>query len=372
MSGAHAGPASPGILQVHPTRQCNLACAHCYSSSSPRERTVLAPEVVADAIVDAAALGFGVVSLSGGEPLLYDGLDVVLAAARQVGSRVNLVSNGILILLAALRAPRRRLLPGRLEPRRTVRAAQRGTRLRATHSRQSARRGPRRCGAPANPLGSSIRSAPARCRRSRKWPPSLANGARRCCSCIRSSPRVAAPPVPCVRLRRRSGSMPCSSPPCSPRTIPACVSNSTSSTASGAPSAGGGIHGASLHEASEPRVLVLQEDGRIVPLTYGIDDTWSVVDVRHERLAAAWPAFLDDRWPRLRRHLRRACAATAAGCHGEVVDLHALVRRYADPHRRSVRRAGRAHRRGLGSAEQAAARSAPAFRRRSASAPCSQ
>ena len=97
MASAHAGVAGGGILQVHPTRRCNLACAHCYSGSSPRERDQFPAAAIAAAIVDAAALGFDVVSLSGGEPLLYDGLDEILAAAEQVGSRVNLVSNGALI-----------------------------------------------------------------------------------------------------------------------------------------------------------------------------------------------------------------------------------------------------------------------------------
>src|SRR5262245_52825547 len=86
-----------GIVQVHPTRLCNLECAHCYSSSSPQVRERLSPDVLSRAIEDAARIGFGTVSLSGGEPLVYDGLDEVIAAARQSGCTVNLVSNGILI-----------------------------------------------------------------------------------------------------------------------------------------------------------------------------------------------------------------------------------------------------------------------------------
>ena len=89
------------------------------------------------------------------------------------------------------------------------------------------------------------------------------------------------------------------------------------------------IHGAALGEPAEPRVLVLQDDGEVVPLTYGLDSAWSVADVRRERLASAWPSFMAVRWPQLRRHLRRACVATARGRHGEVVDWHALIRHYA-------------------------------------------
>ena len=64
MESAHAGQDGLGILQVHPTRLCNLACAHCYSRSSPQERHALKPDVVAGAVEDAAQLGFSVVSLS--------------------------------------------------------------------------------------------------------------------------------------------------------------------------------------------------------------------------------------------------------------------------------------------------------------------
>ena len=51
-----------GILQIHPTRRCNLRCLHCYSSSGPEEHEELAADLVAGAIEDAARLGFTVVS----------------------------------------------------------------------------------------------------------------------------------------------------------------------------------------------------------------------------------------------------------------------------------------------------------------------
>ena len=86
-----------GSLQVHPTRLCNLACRHCYSDSSPQQRGALRPELISQVIEDAAAIGFDVISLSGGEPLIYDGLGEILQTARTLGCKVNFVSNGILI-----------------------------------------------------------------------------------------------------------------------------------------------------------------------------------------------------------------------------------------------------------------------------------
>ena len=44
MQGAHCE--SSGILQIHATTRCNLACAHCYSSSSPGATATLPADAV--------------------------------------------------------------------------------------------------------------------------------------------------------------------------------------------------------------------------------------------------------------------------------------------------------------------------------------
>jgi MoaA/NifB/PqqE/SkfB family radical SAM enzyme len=85
------------IIQIHPTRRCNLRCLHCYSSSSPQERDRLEVALLLDAITDAAAEGYTVASFSGGEPLLYQPLPTLLEQARQCGMRTTLVSNGMLL-----------------------------------------------------------------------------------------------------------------------------------------------------------------------------------------------------------------------------------------------------------------------------------
>jgi MoaA/NifB/PqqE/SkfB family radical SAM enzyme len=91
-----------GVLQVHPTRRCNLTCRHCYSDSGPLARDELAPAILDDLIEDAASLGYQVLAVSGGEPLLYRRLPEVLHRARSAGMRCMLTSNGTL-------ADRRRL-----------------------------------------------------------------------------------------------------------------------------------------------------------------------------------------------------------------------------------------------------------------------
>jgi Fe-coproporphyrin III synthase len=94
---------SAHVLQIHPTRLCNLRCQHCYSSSSPQERTMLDASVLCGAISDAASEGFTVLGVSGGEPLLYKPLPEVLAHARQLGMRTTVTSNGMLFTERRLR-----------------------------------------------------------------------------------------------------------------------------------------------------------------------------------------------------------------------------------------------------------------------------
>lgn len=85
------------ILQIHPTRLCNLRCLHCYSSSGPEERDRLGAPLLIDAVRDAAALGYNVLSVSGGEPLLYAGLEALCREAQRHKMVTTLVSNGTLI-----------------------------------------------------------------------------------------------------------------------------------------------------------------------------------------------------------------------------------------------------------------------------------
>jgi MoaA/NifB/PqqE/SkfB family radical SAM enzyme len=88
------------IIQVHPSLRCNLACAHCYSTSGPREKATLDVAVLRQVITDARALGFESLSVSGGEPLMYPALDEILGHARAVGMNTGLVTNGALVTTA--------------------------------------------------------------------------------------------------------------------------------------------------------------------------------------------------------------------------------------------------------------------------------
>jgi Fe-coproporphyrin III synthase len=85
------------VLQVHPGRGCNLRCLHCYSSSAPEERAWLDPALLCRAIADSEGLGYNMLSISGGEPLLYRGLTQLLEQAHRHGMLTSLITNGMLL-----------------------------------------------------------------------------------------------------------------------------------------------------------------------------------------------------------------------------------------------------------------------------------
>jgi Fe-coproporphyrin III synthase len=84
------------VVQIHPSRRCNLACAHCYSSSSPTERGELHLDLLLACLEDAVKLGYRQLAVSGGEPLLYQPLAELLAGARELGMLTSITSNGML------------------------------------------------------------------------------------------------------------------------------------------------------------------------------------------------------------------------------------------------------------------------------------
>ena len=94
MNTACLGPTCVPILQIHPSRHCNLSCRHCYSSSAPEARGGLDPARVVALIQDAAAEGYRALSISGGEPFLYAGLAETLRAARECGMQTLVATNG--------------------------------------------------------------------------------------------------------------------------------------------------------------------------------------------------------------------------------------------------------------------------------------
>lgn len=85
------------IIHLHPTRLCNLACLHCYSESGPNQPGGLDRASVTTALEILRGEGYEAVSLSGGEPLVYRDIAAVVRSAREVGLRVTMITNGLLV-----------------------------------------------------------------------------------------------------------------------------------------------------------------------------------------------------------------------------------------------------------------------------------
>lgn len=85
------------IIHLHPTLQCNLACSHCYSESDPWKKTALEPEELVRSLRVLRSEGYALISFSGGEPLVYRPLEQVVEAVKDMGYRISMISNGLLV-----------------------------------------------------------------------------------------------------------------------------------------------------------------------------------------------------------------------------------------------------------------------------------
>jgi Fe-coproporphyrin III synthase len=90
------------VIQIHPTRRCNLRCKHCYSASGPDVRVTLPVETILETLDDAAQQGYNVLGISGGEPTLYRGLAKILLHARALGLVTTVTTNGMLLTNRAI------------------------------------------------------------------------------------------------------------------------------------------------------------------------------------------------------------------------------------------------------------------------------
>jgi len=85
------------VVQIHPTRRCNLRCQHCYSVSGPEYSAELPLESLERFLGEAVREGYNAVGLSGGEPLTYRPLARLLESARKLGFYTTVTTNGLLL-----------------------------------------------------------------------------------------------------------------------------------------------------------------------------------------------------------------------------------------------------------------------------------
>src|SRR6187397_557233 len=87
LAKAFRSPYSPVAAHLIPIRRCNLSCTYCneyddHSKPVPTETVLRRVDLL-------AGLGTGIVTLSGGEPLLHPDLDRIIRRSREQIHRLN-------------------------------------------------------------------------------------------------------------------------------------------------------------------------------------------------------------------------------------------------------------------------------------------
>ncbi len=82
-------------MHIIPTRRCNLACTYCneyddFSKPVPAEKMFARIDRL-------GAMRTGVITISGGEPLLHPELDAIIARIRKNGAIAGIITNGYLL-----------------------------------------------------------------------------------------------------------------------------------------------------------------------------------------------------------------------------------------------------------------------------------
>jgi len=102
MKGDTSGEICPGVwqeeLSIEVTTRCNSSCLHCFVRSSISRRSNLPVDLVQEIMVEAYDAGYRHLHITGGEPLLWEGLFETLDYGFDVGyETIFMNTNGTLI-----------------------------------------------------------------------------------------------------------------------------------------------------------------------------------------------------------------------------------------------------------------------------------
>jgi MoaA/NifB/PqqE/SkfB family radical SAM enzyme len=95
LAQAFRWPHRPVLAQIIPTRRCNLSCAYC--NEYDRVSSPVPLDELRRRIDRLAALGTGIITLSGGEPLLHPDVAAIVAHIRRRRAVATLITNGYLL-----------------------------------------------------------------------------------------------------------------------------------------------------------------------------------------------------------------------------------------------------------------------------------
>jgi MoaA/NifB/PqqE/SkfB family radical SAM enzyme len=85
----------PVLVQIIPTRFCNLSCAYCNEYDKVSEPVPL--EEMCRRIDHLGRLGTAMIGISGGEPLTHPELDEIIRRIRRTGAIAGMITNGFLL-----------------------------------------------------------------------------------------------------------------------------------------------------------------------------------------------------------------------------------------------------------------------------------
>lgn len=100
LARAFQSPHQPIVAQIIPTRRCNLSCSYCNEYDRVSEPVPL--EEMRRRIDRLADLGTGIITLSGGEPLLHPDAAALIRYIRRRGAIATLITNGYLLSPAVI------------------------------------------------------------------------------------------------------------------------------------------------------------------------------------------------------------------------------------------------------------------------------
>lgn len=102
LARAVQAPHRPVVAQIIPTRRCNLSCTYCNEFDRTSDPVPLGD--MRARIDKLADLGTGIITLSGGEPLLHPDLEALVRHIRSRGAIATLITNGYLLTIARIQA----------------------------------------------------------------------------------------------------------------------------------------------------------------------------------------------------------------------------------------------------------------------------
>src|SRR5260370_1514406 len=85
----------PILGHIIPMRRCNLSCSYCNEYDKVSDPVPTAEMLRRVDLL--AALGTGIITVSGGEPLLHPELDEIIRAIRSHGAIATIITNGYLL-----------------------------------------------------------------------------------------------------------------------------------------------------------------------------------------------------------------------------------------------------------------------------------